>query len=547
MKKNRILCVILAAFLTASFSGCRDNFDISFPWNSDYESESDSDSEESEESDETKDSEKYSYPSVEEVKDHADTLINDSEIPDSPDIIHEDMDTLLNDLDAVSEALSYLTMDYYTDWYNERLEAKYDSCYEDYYVMYELLAYAFSNAYSSGEYNEMLEPYIDAEALEYYTQRSLSMNRLEGYARTDYKVMDEYLDEYYDIAYDEDMDSDEKSLKAAEIYIDLLSAYEAETFYDGYNRDFSPEEIMNVSKFVKNELIDAEIAMEAAFENIPHLDDVNDNPILFDNDFEVIGKYAPKLSDDIDASAKRLLDEELYITAGGRNSYTGSFTIDLPVQNSALIYHYKYDDAYDLLTAIHEFGHFHASYYDDTTTYLVKNNIDIAEIQSQGMEMIFMEHYDDIFANQAEATKMLKLYDTLDAAISGFLVGEFEYTILKNLDTVTPEEVVECFESLMEENGYDVSIYEIDHIFSQPGYYISYGVSALAALDIWQTSLSDTDKAIEMYENIARVKSNSDEYQFKSALQECGFDDVLTESYISSLGNTIIDIAEKYD
>lgn len=486
---------------------------------------------------------KYESFDIETVKEHAEQLEEAAEQSGNSAKVKELIDVLLTDMDTISQALTYLTLEYYADWYDMRLEKQYDMCYEDYYVAYELISYAFANGYENEEYSELLEPYVDMEYLEYYTDRAMSATRLEGYARTDYESMDEYLDEYYEVAYDQEFDEDEKNLKCAEIYLDVLSTYDAETFYDEYNRDFTAEEILELSGCIKELYTDTSLVLEDSFNSTDNSDKLYEEQIGEENPFETVAEYAGLLSPEIKEAADKLLEEELYMITDGRDCYEGSFTIDLPVDNSAVIYLYEYGDCYDLITAIHEFGHFYSSFYDEIPTFLMKNNVDVAEIQSQGMETLYMTLFDDICGEYAQAMEMFKLYDLLNSVIAGFMIGEFEYTVLKNIDTMTPEDVAELFEELAQAYNYDMELYYVSHIFEYPGYYISYGVSALAALEIWQTSLTDTEKAIELYENIARVESNSEDTRFRQSLAECGFSDVLSKDYVISLAQDIEEYA----
>ncbi len=537
MTKHRWSALLTSAAAALSLSGCSDN--TFFKTTPEDSSESESSSDES--------ADEYSSADFDGVIAHAEQLLADVEISDNYDTVVSDMEILLNDLDELYELFAYTTIAYYSDWYDEELEAEYDSCYEAYYVSDEILCYAFSNCYMVDEYSDIFEDYIYPDYLEYYTNRSMSLNRLIGYSKVDYEVMDENLDAYYDIVNDSTIKDSTKNLEAAEIYLDILSVYDVYIFYDIYNRDFTPEEIIFLTDTIIDEIVPVSEALGDAIASSSEYADIYYNPVTFDNPFEVIAEYAGRISPEIEEYAQLLLDDELYCLTDGSDCYNGSFAVDLPAENSALIYVYDSEDFYNLLTPIHEFGHFYASFYDDTTTYLMENNMDVAEIQSQGMEVLFMELYDDIFGDQAETMRALKLYDTIDSITSGFAIGEFEYTVLKNIDTMTPESVVELFDSIMEKYGYtDVEFYYITHIFEQPGYYISYGVSALAALDIWSTVVDSYDDAVEMYERISQVPINSGECRFSSALEGCGFDDVLTEDYIKRLSDYISEYISVY-
>lgn len=540
--KRRFFSFLTAAVLTLCLTGCDFSEIENFL---DADSDSSSENENKKEGSSSKFSDKYSPVSIDDVTAHVEEMLEASEIPDNSENIEKCISVLLSDLDYANEALSYITLDYYADWYNEALEEEYNSCYETYWLTYDLISYAFANCYVVEEYSGLLKPYIlDEDSIEYYTDSSMSIKRLIGYAKVDYELMYEELDRYYDVAYNSATNDEYKNNTSAEIYIDILKTYDVEYFYENYNRDFTPDEIIALSSTVREELIPVLNSIDDLLEDIPHYDDVYDNPVEFDNAFETIREYASRLSPMISGSADNLVSNSLYVTASGDNCYNGSFTVDLPMRNSGLIYTYQYDDYYDMLTAIHEFGHFHASIFDKTPTYLMANNIDIAEVQSQGMEIIFMPLYDDLYGEQADAMRMLKLYDLLDSVISGFLIGEFEYTVLQNIDTMSSEDIVEYYNTIMKDYTQDSNFYYISHLFEQPGYYISYGVSALAAFDIWEASLGDNAKAVEMYENIAQISCNSEEYQFKSALAYSGFDNVLTEEYIRNLADLLNEYAE---
>lgn len=542
MKKNRIIALIAAAALLFSSTGCSLHKEGIFLQEDDsgYSlNESGTDNVVGGDDVSGLNGE-YSDVSLDDVKEHTARLREDAEISGNSEALERDIQVLLDDLDSIARSLTYAELEYYCDWSNTELERKYDEYYETLYVASELLCYAFSNGYIKEEYASLFEPYIWAENLDYYTSRYMSEKRLEGYARVDYSVMDEYLDDYYDILKDTEKDERTKSLEAAEIYLDILSGYDAETFYDNYNRDYTGEDILTLSQAVRNELIYVDGVMGRAFWNNRYADDVFDKPMVFDNVFEEIERCAGGVSPYITEYAEKINDEHLYVIASGDNMYTGSFTETIPGEKSAVVYIYTEGDYYDLQTAIHEFGHFYSSFYDNTPSYLSQSNMDIAEIQSQGMEMLFMSAYNEIYGEQADAMRIMELWDMLYAAISGFVIGEFEYTVLKNIDTMSPEDVVDYFDELMEECGYDFKLYEISHIFESPGYYISYGVSALAALEIWEVSLTDYDRAVEMYQSIAEIPADSGEYQFREALELCGFSDVLNESYISEIRTRLI-------
>ena len=553
MRMKRLIAALLAAALPVAMTGCfdldLDEKNSSFSYDEEKDEKKDKYDDDDDDDRSGADSGEYLDITLDTIREHAQKTLDDAEISGNAEVLEENIDVLLNDVDTAFQAYSKVMLDYYTDWDSEELEEAYDDCYEVFYVGYELASYAFHNCYMNDEYKELFEPYIIEDYLEYYTTSAMSMKRLEGYAKVDYETMYDTLDAYYEIVEDEELDDDEKNLKAAQIYLDVLSVYTPDTFYDSFNRDFSPDVTLELGKIVSEKILPAQLELGELFYSQPESEDVYDDPVLFDEPFETINEYAGRISPELGQSAQRILDKQLFAMASGDDSYNGSFNIDLPLDNESLIYLYRNNDFYDFTTAVHEFGHFHASFADETPMYLARNNIDIAEVHSQGLEILFMEYYDELYGDQSEEMQLMEIYNLLDSVLSGFAIGEFEYTVLRDYDSMTPEKVVECFDSIMEKYGYGgniIEFYYITHIFEQPGYYISYGVSALAALDIWQTALSDYDKASQMYCELASIPTNAPEVHFMSALEQCGFEDVLNEDYIISLAEDVEEYCGKF-
>lgn len=532
MKKHRLLAISAVAALTLTMASCSYGYDTS---KGEKESSSKANKKDKEDSKDTPDFD-YETADLEAFNDEVERLLDLIKESGNESAIQDCVDGLIKTTNAASDAMGYSGIAQNLDWYNTELEDEYDADCEALYVMISGLGYAFSKGYKSDEYSAIFEPYIyDEEVLEYYIQPGMSLRRVEGYASVDYHVSDENLDDYYDIAYDEDLDGDEKNLKCAEVYLEILSRYEPESFYDGFYRDYTPEEITALSQYIKEALVPVMDVLADNFTDNKYSDDVFDDPVLYDEPFELIRDYSIKLSSDIEASADKINDKKLYTVGTGNSCYTGSYTIDLPLNNSALVYVYSDDTYYDLQTCIHEFGHFHSSFYDETDAYMSMTNIDVAEIQSQGMELLFMQFYDDIYGDQADAMKLLKFYDMAEVIVSSFLIGEFEYKALTMADEMKPQDVIDLYEDIMGEYAEGYPFYYVSHMFEQPGYYVSYGVSALAALDMLDDCINAPDKALEKYEKISKVPANDINSTFRSSLSKCGFEDVLTEKYIDKI------------
>lgn len=555
MKIRKILAFLTAVILTCSASSCTLRGKGSSSEEADNKkSDSDDERDKDDDDNDTDDDISGRYQedfnpikasdSLDTIRKDVRTLLDDLEDYADTDDIQEDIEVLLADFDEVYEEYTELMIPYYLDIDNETLEEQADDAYEDVCIAGELITLAFCRGYNNEDYKDIFsELIIDERALETFSDPALTMERAEGYARVESWVTDNRIDRYQDIAYDDDMDDDEKNLKCAEILLEILRDYDTEYFYKQYCRDYTPEEIMALTDVVRTEMIPVSEELLNAVLSMDNGMDILDDPVEFDNPFETIAEYAPELSPEIAEAADKLLDDEEYSITDGDDSYNGSFTTYLPVSQKGVIYITDNEDYYSLLTPVHEFGHYYAMGYDDVPTYLAASNLDIAEIQSQGFECIFTQFYDDIYGDQADAMLAAKCYDLVYAVITGFGVGEFEYTLLKNIDRYSPEDVVELWEEIAEDSMPGIELYMVNHMFESPGYYISYAVSALGAFDIWLDCFDDYDKALEKYEKIARISYNDRSYAFRSAIAEAGIENVLDEDYITDLANELMEYA----
>ena len=550
MIKYRILAFLTAAAMILSAASCSlrgygDDSSKTRTEDSDDNNENDNDDSGIDEQGRYDFSPVKNSDEIAEVREHVEKLLDDLKDNDNEDELKDDIAVLLDDMDINYEETTKLMIPYYLDWNNETLESQYDDVTENMYITAELITYAFCRGYANEQYSHLFKDLIlDEEAVETYTEPAFTLKHLEGYTRVNYNLIDANLDEYYDIAYDEDMDEDEKALKCAEIYLELLAKYDAETFYDTFNRDYTPKEIIELSKVIREELIPASEALLDAFYENSESRKIDRKPMQFDDPFKVIQEYAPRLSPEIADAADTIVENELYTIADGDDCYDGSFTVSMPKSKKSIVYIYNNNDYNNLLTPVHEFGHYYASFYDDTPSYLAASNLDIVETQSQSFEFLVTQFYDEIYEEQAEAMKIIKTYDMLYAVISGFFIGEFEYTVLANRENYTPEDVVKLWHDLMDDYIPDTEFYFVNHLFESPGYYISYGVSALAAFDIWEDCIYNTDEALKKYEKIARTSCDERDNNFRSAIKEAGFSDVLNKEYIKVLAQEIYDYTE---
>ena len=462
-------------------------------------------------------------------------------LPNAETQIREETQAILDEVDKAYAVYAHANMDFYADWNNSELSDLSDETYADYCAADEIATWAFCNACKDSDYDDLMDPYVEQDWLPYYVSNTL--NRVISRAREDAADSGALLNDYYATAYDENIDPEdpaETNLSCAQLYLKNLESYDtSEYLYDYYMRDFTVEE----ASAMYHDLIER---MKPLYEELktyviedPRYEELKEGGMAVDDPYATLQIYAPKLSPSIAESVDQLFSGPYYRAAKGTDSYDGSYTVTLPGEKTAMMYTYLAGDYYDLTTVVHEFGHFNADWRDQTPVYLTKNCIDLAEVQSQSMEMLFTSFYDDIYGSEADYLEALALYNIMDSVISGFAVGEFEYRVMQDLEHVSPQDVCDIFDEIMEEAGLSTQLYQITHLFEQPGYYISYGVSALASMQIYAAMQEDFSQAIIMYTNIASLSSNSGDHPFSEALESSGFDNIFEESSLEAVVESV--------
>lgn len=471
--------------------------------------------------------------------------------PDNEQNVKKCFDDLMKEYDRYETALAVSKINYYED----------ESFLEDYQYEQKLSAEVKSIIYTclseqmeSSEYKELITGLLGDEFAE-YVKVSASVTD-DGFLE---KVADNEND-YEEIVSDgEEGKKDEvpQRIKIADNYIEKMKMYKEkcgqlgvtpmEYFYQVYSRDYTNQEIKEISENIKDIFSVLEplndYYFDACIDTAGYNDIIDyfvDIPLV--DPMDITAEYAPKLSDDLKESAEYLIDNHMYtITSKYVSKLSEGFTTVFPSENTPYIYIGCIKRlATNLGMCVHEYGHFNALYHTDCSNSLYKTqtNIDIAETQSQGLTLLYMNNfYDEIYGE--ETAKLIKQYELKDVIFklsAGFCINEFENYVCDHAEEITAEELIEKYYSLLDEYGISSGLFPFDSnnvMLTKPGYSISYSISLLASLDLLRTDISDHEKAVEMYSSISR--ENIYTSSFKSSLQKCGFDDVLSDEFIVGL------------
>lgn len=313
--------------------------------------------------------------------------------------------------------------------------------------------------------------------------------------------------------------------------------------YASYNRDFSPAEAASFSKMVKEKVAPLYRQILAEYE----ADYLNASASYSITPMEAMPVLSAALSEfppEMDEAFQYMQQYEMYDFSDSDSKMDGAFTARLTSYNTPFLYINPSNSYRDPSTLFHEFGHFSRMYQTDEGGWNSGGSLDLAEVHSQGMELLMLDHYDSLYEEtDVKLLRMLTLCDILYAVLAGCLEDEFQQAIYSQPD-MSLEEMNRLYEQLNREYFgdevnflYGLSWVAINHTFESPLYYISYAVSAAAAFQLWELSLTDRSAALDAY---AFLLQADNDLTFRQALTDAGLSDPLSAESIDSLCDALI-------
>lgn len=429
---------------------------------------------------------------------------------------------------------------------DESLSDAYEQAENDYAYASDRLCAAISEALASpqGDALRALMPEDEADSFADYEAADD-----EDFAST--AEENALMQEYYLLPYDDGFED-----AAAEIYLKLAALRRAQAEDAGfdsyadyayasfYAREYVPEDMRHLHRVVKSYLaplyVDCVRALdrcELPWDN----DDVPTDKELLDALAAHLGDVSPELTEALDF----LRRNGLYRIGSDDGLYDGGYTDTLPAYRSAFLFN-KVSSRFEAFSStVHEFGHFNAAYHDPTPALYQYSNIDVSEIQSQGLELLFLPCLQDILAGEdvkaRNAVTLYALSQILSSVVDGCLYDEFEQAVYAAPD-LSVEDLHQLEQRLNAEYGYN-ELYEpevywtyISHLFEQPFYYISYATSALPALELWVLSREDYGAAVDAYMKISAVRTDA---WFLDVLDENGLCDVTNRGDVVRLADKL--------
>ncbi len=431
-------------------------------------------------------------------------------------------------------------------------------------------AYALADIRSSADVNDASAREDAGELIELYYQLSSGYTDAvcqlaeEGCALLDTEFSAEYIASLAD--YDEDasarelehlrretelMDEYETLVSAdapdtdaiGRVYVELvevrreiarLNGYDSYADYayeNVFSRDYTPKDAQKIWNIAQTELVPILVAYSQEISNAMDRTyystdlDCSEEAVL-----SALEKGASGMSPEVEAACRYMLDNGLYDIRYSESKLDSGFTVYLPDYGVPFIFNSPYGYYQDYTDMFHEFGHFLSYFYTGSDAVYGVSDYDLSELQSQGMEVMFMGLYDDIFGSLADDMRAQTAAGLINSVIYGAMYDQFQQEVYGESD-LTPERVNEIYAKLYESYGwetYDGYEYEwmwVIHNFEDPFYYISYAVSALPALELMARQQDSPADALDTYLRIASL--DSELYYLSEALEIAGLENML--------------------
>ncbi len=345
----------------------------------------------------------------------------------------------------------------------------------------------------------------------------------------------------------------EKNAAVGEVYLELIQVrnqiaelngydnYADYAYEEVYVRDYTLKQAKKLLKEMRRKV--APVANQIS----DHLYDMNYQQIYYggsgQSSTEIIQKIGPfleKIDPELRETQEHFLNYELYDMDTSSTKADTAFTIGLSYFHDGFIYGKMYDNYLDFYNAIHEFGHYNNTYRSADTFMESSNNIDVCEIHSQGMQMLFYDYYEELLGD--EVGPVYAYYDVSNMAgnaVQAALISEFEIEVYENPD-MSLQELNELYLKLSKRYGmyYTSEIKElynwcdVPHLFTSPCYYISYLTSAFSSLDLLTMAEEDRYGAVETYMTLTTIPGY---IPYCSAVEYAGLRDIFEKGVAAEI------------
>jgi hypothetical protein len=294
-----------------------------------------------------------------------------------------------------------------------------------------------------------------------------------------------------------------------------------------YARSYTPADAKTIWKVAKSSFLPLLAGLDDVYDQVNAITDVDCTAAAV---LAGVGAAEEDLAPEFGAAFRYMEQYGLCDAAPEPQKLSTGYTIWLYSYREPFIFNAASGVCYDYMDLFHEFGHFLNAFYCDSDPVFGVPDMDLSELQSQGMEMLALPYYERLFgAEHAAALRRAAVVGLMYSVADGALYDEFQQRVYAEKD-LTSARVREIFAAVWADYGYaPYEGYQREwmsqiHNFEQPFYYISYAVSALPALELYTIAQTDPDDALARYRAV--VTMNTEDWYFGEALKTAGLSDV---------------------
>lgn len=319
-----------------------------------------------------------------------------------------------------------------------------------------------------------------------------------------------------------------------------------------YTRDYTPQEIRAFQAAVKQYIV-------PVYQRLSTLTNSSDDPIFYADYsgqelLDMVGPLLPEMSDELVEAWQYMLDHQTYDLEERDTKLSGGFTTNLYEYGAPFLYNAPNHSLYDFNTVVHEFGHYNSAYWEQAHWYQFNTNIDLAEVHSQGFELLFSHYYPQLFGESAQAAETYLMCNLVGAMVEGCLHDELQQYVFST-ENLTVEQINQEYMRLLREYGLAeeddprteaYSWADVPHTFQTPFYYVSYAVSAAGALELWSRSSNDYTGALDQYLEFVSLQYDRG---FQDTFAAVGLANPLSQEYLGQLAEGLdreLDISRRY-
>ena len=391
-----------------------------------------------------------------------------------------------------------------------------------------------------------------------YQESPIADQIFEGWTEEELKALEEYdplvlelqkeVDELQ-VQYDQlSKDDPDYDTKCVEIYKQLIvknnqlarmNGYD--NYYDYasvnvYGRDYEKEELAKFRNYIVQYVVPSYESILADFNEyqnwtsntkLSRLIEFLEDPFYSSNKRNYLVKYLDSLEGAMGEGMRDVFESKNCIFSFSGNSHPTAFQTYLYEDETPFCFFGS--SGQSASTVAHEIGHYYAAYTNSDI-----DNYDLCETHSQGNEFLFLTFCKDYLNEDVyDVSRAYQLVNACYVMIMATIIDEYEQNVYALDDTTIAAMTGKDFDAIMTEvcaqyggAPWVSSVVSDPYSYwrlvciSNPVYYISYAVSASAAVNILALAEEDYNAALESYTKL--VEGITPEDGFLGALAKAG-------------------------